>query len=64
MQFSRKAARGSAMMISDTRSPIAVSMGLDQELTFPSDQEHHARVQKHRTHLNMMRFDIQQRSIL
>jgi len=64
MQFSRKAARQSHRMLSDTISPIEVSLGQGQLLTAPQDQSHRESVERVRTRFNMMKFDIQQRSTM
>lgn len=60
MQFSRKAARGQTVPLSDTSSPAAVSLGLQQDITARSDIGHKLEAERSKLLFNMMRFNFQQ----
>ena len=61
-QFAKKAMRDKPVYLSDRFSNSGLSLGLGQELIGDSDRRHHESVTRHRMFLNMMKFDIQQRS--
>jgi len=64
LQFSKKAAQleMEPVSLSDTFSPTGISFGMGQELTGNSDVAHSKSIKQHRLSLNMMKFDMQQRS--
>ena len=64
LQFARKAEKGGENRLSDSFSSVGVAQGMGQGLKVNSSANlaHSSAVKRHRIHLAMMKFDMNQRS--